>query len=123
MDHSVTHRSEELATLMRDRLGVRLGEGFETKVKQAGRRLPRWARRKSAVIIEAIALEAHPKLAQQVDHKKVDKAFKELRYFLERQDVKTRRKNRFLDLIASIAFALLVTLGLVLGVMIWRGLL
>ncbi|ATG49367.1 hypothetical protein CEW89_18365 [Celeribacter ethanolicus] len=123
MDHSVTHRSEELATLMRDRLGVRLGEGFEAKVKQAGRRLPRWARRKSTVIIEAIALEAHPKLAQQVDHKKVDKAFKELRYFLERQDVKTRRKNRFLDLIASIAFALLVTLGLVLGVMIWRGLL
>ncbi len=123
MDHSVTHRSEELATLMRDRLGVRLGEGFEAKVKQAGRRLPRWARQKSTVIIEAIALEAHPKLAQQVDHKKVDKAFKELRYFLERQDVKTRRKNRVLDLIASIAFALLVTLGLVLGVMIWRGLL
>ncbi|WP_155846234.1 hypothetical protein [Celeribacter ethanolicus] len=119
----MTHRSEELATLMRDRLGVRLGEGFEAKVKQAGRRLPRWARQKSTVIIEAIALEAHPKLAQQVDHKKVDKAFKELRYFLERQDVKTRRKNRVLDLIASIAFALLVTLGLVLGVMIWRGLL
>ena len=57
MDHSVTHRSEELATLMRDRLGVRLGEEFETKVKQAGRRLPRWARRKSSVIIEAVALD------------------------------------------------------------------
>ncbi|PTQ75623.1 hypothetical protein C8N42_101162 [Celeribacter persicus] len=116
------HRSEELAALMRDRLGVRLGEGFEAKVKHAGRRLPRWARRKSAVIVEALALEAHPKLAQQVQQKKVDKAFKELKYFLERQDVKTRRKNRLLDLIASIAFVILVTLGLVLGIMVWRGL-
>ncbi|WP_417263803.1 hypothetical protein [Celeribacter sp.] len=122
MDHSVTQRSDELAVLLRDHLGVRMGEGFEAKVKHAGRRLPRWARRKSAVIIEALALEAHPKLAQQVPHKKVDKAFKELRYFLERQDVKTRRKNRVLDLIATIGFVVFATIALALVVMIWRGL-
>ncbi|SFK03791.1 hypothetical protein [Celeribacter neptunius] len=122
MDHSVLHRSDELAELLRDRLGVRLGEGFEAKVKHAGRRLPRWARRKSAVIVEAMALEAHPRLAQQVEHKKVDRAFKELRYFLERQDLKTRRKNRVLDLVTTIAFVIFVTVGLVLGVMVWRGL-
>ncbi|WP_460274006.1 hypothetical protein [Celeribacter sp. ULVN23_4] len=118
----MTHRSEELAALLRDHLGVRKGEGFEAKVHHAGRRLPRWARKQSAVIIEAIGLEAHPKLAQQVAHKKVDKAFKELKYFLERQDLKTRRKNRVLDLVTAIAFVIFVTVGLVLGVMIWRGL-
>ncbi|MDO6724805.1 hypothetical protein Q4560_16160 [Celeribacter halophilus] len=122
MDHSVTHRAENLATLMRERLGVRAGEGFEAKVKHAGRRLPRWARKQAAVIVEAMALEAHPKLAQQVAHKKVDKAFKELTYFLERQDVKTRRKNRFLDFVAALAFVVFVTIGLVLAVMVWRGL-
>lgn len=115
-------RSEELAVLLRDRLGVRAGEGFEAKAKQAGRRLPRWARKRAAVISEAMALEAHPKLAQQVEQKKVDRAIKELRYFLERQDLKTRRKNRFLDIVTAIAFVIFVTIGLVLGVMIWRGL-
>ncbi|NVK45462.1 MAG: hypothetical protein HWE33_04085 [Rhodobacteraceae bacterium] len=122
MDHSVTQRSDELAGLLRDHLGVRMGEGFEAKVKHAGRRLPRWARRKSAVIIEAMTLEAHPRLAQQVKHKKVDKAFKELRYFLERQDINTRRKNRVLDLIATIGFVIFATIALALVVMIWRGL-
>lgn len=121
MDHSVTQRSDELAVLLRDHLGVRMGEGFEAKVKHAGRRLPRWARRKSAVIIEAMALEAHPRLAQQVPHKNVDKAFKELRYFLERQDINTRRKNRVLDLIATIGFVIFATIALALVVMIWRG--
>ena len=122
MTHSVTHRSEELATLMRERLGVRLGDGFEAKVRHAGRRLPRWARRQAAVIVEALALETHPKLAQQVDQRKVNKAFKDLRYFLERQDPRSRRKNRILDLIAAIAFVIFVTIGLVLAVMVWRGL-
>ncbi len=122
MDHSVTHRSDDLAALLRDNLGVRMGDGFEAKVKHAGRRLPRWARKKSAVIIEAMMLEAHPKLAQQIQHGKVDKAFKELRYFLERQDMKAQRKNRFLDLIATIGFVLFATIALVLGVMVWRGL-
>lgn len=118
----MTQRSDELAVLLRDHLGVRMGEGFEAKVKHAGRRLPRWARKRSAVIIEAVALEAHPKLAQQVKHKKVDKAFKDLRYFLERQDMNTRRKNRVLDLIATIGFVVFATIALALIVMIWRGL-
>ncbi|WP_224502026.1 hypothetical protein [Celeribacter litoreus] len=118
----MTDQSDALATLLRDNLGVRLGEGFEAKVRHAGRRLPRWARKKSAVIVDAMALEAHPKLAQQVNHKKTNKALKELRYFLERQDVATRRKNRLLDLVAAIAFVIFVTIALVLAVMVWRGL-
>ena len=122
MSTSIAHRAEELSTLLRDRMGVHLGDGFEAKFAKAGRRLPRWARRKGEVILEAMALETHPKLAQQINHAKVNRAFKELRYFLRRQDSKARVKNRILDWITTVAFILFVTGGLILCVMMWRGL-
>lgn len=122
MTISIAQRAEELSTLLRDRMGVHLGDGFAAKFTKAGRRLPRWARRKDEVILEAMALETHPKLAQQINHAKVNRAFKELRYFLRRQDPKARAKNRILDWITTVAFILFVTGGLILGVMMWRGL-
>lgn len=122
MTISIAQRAEELSTLLRDRMGVHLGDGFAAKFTKAGRRLPRWARRKGEVILEAMALETHPKLAQQINHAKVNRAFKELRYFLRRQDPKARAKNRILDWITTVAFILFVTGGLILGVMMWQGL-
>lgn len=107
---------------MRDRMGVRTGDGFEAKLAKLGRRLPRWARRDAQVIVEALAQETHPKLAVQIDHKKIRKAFKSLKYFLERQNAWTRPKNRFLDTLAAIAFVICVTIALVIAVMVWRGL-
>lgn len=122
MEHDTALKAEELAELMRTRMGIRLGADFAGKVDKAGRRLPRWARRDAALIIEAADAETHPRLATQVDRKKVAKAVKNLRYFLERQDPWARQKARLLDTLALVAFALFVTLALVLAVMVWRGL-
>ncbi|AJE45592.1 hypothetical protein [Celeribacter indicus] len=122
METSISHRAEELNALMRDRLGVKLGDGFEARLAKAGRRLPRWARRDGRVIAEALGMETHPKLAQQIDRARVDKALKNLRYFLMRQNPRLRVRNRVLDIITGIAFALFVTGALVLTVLVWRGL-
>ncbi len=84
--------------------------------------MPRWARRDGAVIVAAMALETHPKLARQIDHTRVERAVANLSRHLGAVDPVQRRKTKILDLIAAIAFVVFVTIGLVLGTMIWRGL-
>ena len=122
MEHSITYQATQLAELMQTRLGVRSGNGFAAKLAKAGRRLPRWARRDGEVIVLAMALESHPKLSRQIDHARVERAVANLSRHLGEVDPVQRRKAKILDLIAGIVFIVFVTIGLVLGVMIWRGL-
>lgn len=122
MEQSISNRAEALTVLLQERLGVRTGADFPTKLAKAGRRLPRWARRDGRIIADAISLESHPKLARQIDHARVERAIKNLSRHLGAVDPWQRRKAKFLDLAAAIAFVVFVTVGLTLGVMVWRGL-
>ena len=122
MDHDLALKTEELTTLMRDRLGVRAGNDFPSKVAKAGRRLPRWARRDARTLTEAMALQAHPKLGMQVDYARLERAHRNLKTHLEAVDPWARRRGKILDMLALIAFGVLATLGLALAVMAWRGL-
>lgn len=117
----MTHRAEVLSDLLRDRLGVRAGDGFEAKLAKAGRRLPRWARRDGRAIVEAIALETHPKLAPRIDRKRVDRALRNLTKHLEAIDPSQRRKEKILDLLAALSVVFIATAGLIITVMVWRG--
>ncbi|WP_417249340.1 hypothetical protein [Celeribacter sp.] len=122
MEQSITYRAEALAALMRDRLGIRAGSDFASKLAKAGRRLPRWARRDGQLIVDAIALESHPKLSRQIDRKRVERALSNLAKYLGAVDPWQRRKGKILDVITAVAFVIFVVVGLVLGVMLWRGL-
>jgi hypothetical protein len=114
-------KAEALAQLMEDRMGLR-GDGFAAKLKRAGRRLPRRIRRDGAVIVEAMALQAHPKLSRQVDEARLDRALTHLDRYLRGIDPWERRKGALLNWLAGIAFSLLVVAALVIAVMRWRGL-
>lgn len=122
MEHSIAYRAEALATLLQQRVGVRAGHGFEAKLAKAGRRLPRWARKEAAVVVQAMSLETHPKLFMQIDHDRVDRAFNNLARHLGAVDPWARRRAKILDAITAIAFVVFVVIALVLGVMMWRGL-
>ena len=114
-------KAEALAQLMEDRLGLR-GDGFAAKLKRAGRRLPRRIRRDGAVIVEALALQAHPKLSRRVDEAQLARAVTHLDRFLRSIDPWERRKGAMLNWLAGLAFSLLVVAGLVVVVLRWRGL-
>jgi len=123
MENSVTQKSEQLATLMADRLGIHAGTGFEAKLAKAGRALPRWARRDGAVIVQAMVLETHPKLSLSVDHKGVDRSVRNLTQHLEAIDPFKRRMGRFLDFLALLALIAIVIFGTSVAILVWRGLL
>lgn len=122
MENSIAQKSEQLATLMSERLGIHLGAGFEAKLHKAGRSLPRWARRDGKLIVDAMALETHPKLARTINQKSVDRAIRNLARHFQTVDPVKRRTEKLLDMLAVIALVLIVTFGSIVSFMVWRGL-
>jgi hypothetical protein len=122
MENSIAQKSDHLATLISERLGIYAGTGFEAKLHKAGRALPRWARRDGTLIVRAIALETHPKLARTIDRKPVDRAIRNLTDHLESIDPFKRRMGRFLDMLALFALVAILIFGAVVTILVWRGL-
>ncbi|MCB1358738.1 MAG: hypothetical protein KDK53_20335 [Maritimibacter sp.] len=114
-------RLDKIAALMEERLGIR-GDGFEAKFARAGRLLPRRLRREGAVLVEARALAEHPKLARQVDARRLRRAARVFERYLTRVDGADRRLTRWINWGAGIALSLLVVFGLAVAAMAWRGL-
>lgn len=89
---------------------------------RAGRRLPMRARKAGSEIVSAQGLAGHPKLQQQLDGAKLDLAFDRLHEGIKSVDMREVRRKRLLGALASLAFNLLLFLGIVLAFARWRGL-
>ena len=115
-------QADHLAHLMGDRLDIR-GDGFEAKLENAGKRLPRHIHTEAARIRESLVFATHPKLSRQVDSKQLKRSYKVIERYLLSVDPWARRRGIVLNWLAGIVFSLLVVVGIVLVVMIKRGLL
>lgn len=104
------------------KLGVKAVD-LRSGMKRAGRRLPKDAHRAAEVIGAAKMQAAHPKLARMVDASAVEAAAERLHGHLEKIDPKERRKDLVLSMLGAQAFNILAVIALVVGLMIWRGLL
>lgn len=116
----VEDRADQLAGLIEERLGIP-GRGLETKLRRAGRALPRYIRREAAKIEQAIQLSANPKLMRQVDPTGIEKAFGKCESWLKTIDPKERRKDRILGFLAVNAFNFLVISGAFITWAVWTG--
>lgn len=116
----IENRNRALAEKMATQLRVR-GEGLAEVASRAGRKLPRHLRAQVDVLTAAQAVEAHPKLASQIDAKKVAKAERQIGHFLDKQDPKAERRGEILDLIAKIAFVFVTVVLAVFFFLLWRG--
>ncbi|MDJ0628392.1 MAG: hypothetical protein QNJ44_09050 [Rhodobacter sp.] len=111
-DDTISARSERLAKLMEDRLGIG-GRGLEAKLRKAGRRLPKWVQRSAAQLVEAERKLGHPKLAMQIDPAGLDRAYQQCERYLKDIDPMDRHKDRVLGFLAVNAVNLgLLGLGL-----------
>lgn len=110
-----------LDRLMEERLRVS-GRDLPARLRKAGRMLPRAMRRRARSVIEAQAMLRNPKLARQVDIAGRQKDAERIATYLRTLDPAEARKTAVIRLAASIAFNLLVVAGLVLAVLLWRGL-
>lgn len=104
-----------LATLLRERLGIRRGETLEAKLAHAGRLVPRSERAAGRRLVEAERLWPHPRLRRQVNPADLANAETRLRGWLEGIDPADRRKGMILGVLASLAFNFLLLLAAVTG--------
>ncbi|MBQ2260607.1 MAG: hypothetical protein II336_04495 [Loktanella sp.] len=112
---------EKIRALLDQRLGVR-ARTFEAQVRKARRLLPRGLRRELVYFAQAQALADNPKLQRMIDRARLEAAYTNAVYFLERADIGQRRRTAALGVAASIAFGLLITAIVVLVVVVQRGL-
>ena len=110
----------QISALLENKLRIR-GKSLAVQLRKAGRRLPRAVRRDARYIIQSADLTDNPKLARMVDAKKLKRAHANVVRHLETVDLSAQRRTALLNLIASIAFAILMTFILVLFVLIQRG--
>lgn len=111
----IGERAEALARKMAAQLRVR-GGGLAEVTRKVGRRLPRHLRAEAEKIARAEAMARHPKLGRLVDSRDLRKSEKKIARFLDRQNPASARWGEFLDLVAKIAFVVVVV---VLSVFFW----
>ncbi|WP_019956182.1 hypothetical protein [Yoonia vestfoldensis] len=112
---------DEIGTLLDQKLGLR-ARTFEAQVRKARRFLPRALRRELIYLAQAEALADNPKLHRMIDRPRLDAAHRNALAYLDRIDVKQKRRTAALNVVASIAFGILVTAIVVIFVLVQRGL-
>lgn len=117
----VKQRADKLAQLIEEKLGTR-GHGLETKLKRAGRRLPGYLRRDLDYVVQAMHMEANPRLARQIDWTRIDRAFAAAEHHLGGIDPWERRRGFAISWLAGNAFNILLVVALAVAAMAWRGL-
>ncbi len=113
--------ADRVARLLEDKLKIR-GKGLADKLIRAGRRIPKAIRIEAAMLAEAAAQAAHPKLLVQIDAERVTSAYDACIRHLNDLDRAERRKAALLNALTSVAFAVFVTAMAVLAFGYWRGL-
>lgn len=107
---------------IREKLGVRAAS-LDRAMKRAGRRLPREAHRAAGVLVTAKSHASHPRLSRMIDPHSVEHAVSSLNAHLDKIDPKERRKDAILSMLGAQALNLLGVVALVIGLLLWRGLL
>ena len=109
---TVEERADRIARLIEERLRVR-GRGLETKLRRAGRLIPKWVRQEAQTLVQAQHFSANPKLMKLIDPGQIDQAYTRCETWLKSVDPWERRKDRILGFLALNAFNLgVVSVGL-----------
>ncbi|WP_424944061.1 hypothetical protein [Aliiroseovarius crassostreae] len=113
-------QTARLAQMMEERLDIR-GADFATKIRRAGRLLPRHVRREAALLISALPMMDHPHLSRQVEVERLARAVKIVEDHLLDVDPWDRRIGIVVNWAAGLAFSLLLVAGLCLWLLHWQG--
>ncbi|MEO1378894.1 MAG: hypothetical protein AAFU69_00895 [Pseudomonadota bacterium] len=114
-------RVDALQEQLQEKLGLR-GKSLAHRVQRGGRLLPKHVRRAGQTLIDAEQKISIPRVALQIDHGKVTRAFKTFDEHLSQIDPKARRKAKLLDWLGGLVFNLLLVLGGLFILAWWQGL-
>lgn len=119
---SVQQMADRIAALMAERFGQRAAS-LDEALARTGRRLPRAIRAEAEILAQAAARANIPHLRVQIDPARTALAYDRCLAHLRREGRGARRLAYLLQVLASIAFGLIVLGGGVIAVLVWRGLL
>jgi len=117
---TIQQMADRVAALMEQRLHAR-GSGLAAKLARRGRALPRRVRAAASTLGQAAEMAQNPKLLIQIDDSQVAAAYDICLRYLGPLGRGARRKTAALNILASIAFSLMVVAALVVAVLVWRG--
>ncbi|MDR5653111.1 hypothetical protein [Ruixingdingia sedimenti] len=117
---TVQQMADRIAALMESRLNVG-GRGLPEKLRRGGRRLPRRVRREAEYLAEVSVLAQNPRVQLMLDDARIAAAYDVCLRHLNGIGAAERFWAAVLGITGSLAFALLVVAGLVIGVLVWRG--
>ena len=119
-DKDMAVKSRKLRGLMQQKLDVR-GRDLRQSLRRAGRRLPKFVRKRVAALMRAEMLAHNPKTARQVDAEAVERDYEYVRAHLVAIDVDELRKSRILSVTGAVVANLIVVVVLFIVWLWWRG--
>lgn len=120
----IREMADEVARLMAGRMGgAKRGErpDLQTMLRRRGGALPRRLRKPAQALARADLLAAHPRVARQLDLVALRRARRRLVGYLAPLGQVGRWQNRTVNLVASVAFGLLVLGAGIVWLLIGRG--
>jgi hypothetical protein len=118
----VSQLALQIYDLMGDKLRVK-GANLRTRVRKAGRLLPKTVRRAAGELIEAQDMAENPNLATRLDPDAVTKAHRTCLRYLKEIDPKAAKSRARYNFAALISAQFLLIVGLAIALLQWRGLL
>jgi hypothetical protein len=118
---AVQDQIAETVALLRAQLGVS-GKDLTKALRKARHRLPRRIYRQATKLAKVEGLASHPKLRLTLDTPALAKAAREVQEHLRDIDVADRRKGWWLGALGALAFNILLFGAIILGFMMWQGL-
>jgi hypothetical protein len=116
----LTPQIDEIRSLLETQLRVR-GATLDKQIHRAGRLLPRKIRAEAAFLVQANLLVQNPKLARMINPERVGQAHLAVSSYLNAIDPKERAKTRALNYLGLIAFNVLLLVGALIAILVWRG--
>ena len=120
MSETIEQMVAEVRAGLREKLGLR-GKTLTDQLRKGGRLLPRYVRYDATYLAQIAPLADNPKLARMIDLPKARQAHQNVLAHLASIDLSLARREGALNIIASIAFGMLVTIVLTITVLWWRG--
>ena len=111
---------EKVKAALQEKEGLS-GRDLASILKKGRGRLPRRVLKQGAVLARAEPMAAHPILALTLDQVALRKAGKEVLAHLDSIDLADRRKGWWLGMFGGMAFNILLLAAIVIGVLLWRG--
>ncbi|MGC1488439.1 MAG: hypothetical protein WA784_11700 [Albidovulum sp.] len=120
MSISVQQMADRVAELMEARLRIK-GDSLNAKLRRGRRFLPRRVLTGAQYLAQSAEQAQVPRLQSQLDPEQIALAYDTCVRYLKPLGSGARRRAFLLQFATSLALTLLVTTGLLIGVLIWRG--